>query len=271
MDLIEIFRRILTDFLLALPSVFKALLVLIVGWIIAKFVSNLLRRILRSVGIDKVADKLNEIELVNKSNIQIVPSEVLSKLLYYVLLLLFGTAAAESLGMEEVSNLIGSIIKYIPFLISGLIVLVIGMLLAEFVKNIVRATCTTLGIPSANLIATFVFWFIFLTALVSALTQAKIDTNFITSNLSILLGGGVLAFALGYGFASKDTMANFLASFYSKEKFKIGDTIGLDGSKGKIIAMDRTSMTLQSSDVDKKTIIIPLSKLTSEKVEVFES
>ncbi|MEK7257075.1 MAG: mechanosensitive ion channel domain-containing protein, partial [Bacteroidota bacterium] len=86
--------------------------------------------------------------------------------------------------------------------------------------------------------------------------------------LTVILGGVVLAFAIGYGFASKDTMANFLASFYSKNKVKIGDIVSVDGSKGRVIAMDSASLTLQG---DGKIIVIPLKKLTSEKVEIFPS
>jgi hypothetical protein len=63
-------------------------------------------------------------------------------------------------------------------------------------------------------------------------------------------------------------MANFLASFYSKNKIKIGDIINIDGSKGKVIAMDNASLTLQS---DGKITVIPLKKLTSEKVEIFQN
>ncbi|HMR42829.1 MAG TPA: mechanosensitive ion channel, partial [Saprospiraceae bacterium] len=103
---------------------------------------------------------------------------------------------------------------------------------------------------------------------VSALAQAGLDTRFIMSNLTVLLGGGVLAFALGYGFASKNIVANFLASFYSKNKVKIGDIVMIDGIKGMVIFMDNSSLTLQSEG---KKVVLPLSKLTSEKVEIFES
>jgi small-conductance mechanosensitive channel len=143
---------------------------------------------------------------------------------------------------------------------------VLGIYLAEFVKNIVYGTCQALSIPSAKVIANFVFYLIFLTLTISAMGQAAIETSLITSNLTVILGGVVLAFSIGYGFASKDTMANFLASFYSKNKVRVGDVISLDGSRGRVIAMDSTSITLQGEG---KIIVIPLKKLTSEKVEIF--
>jgi uncharacterized protein YacL len=172
------------------------------------------------------------------------------------------------LGMPVVSQMVSDLIAYLPRLLSALVLFVLGIYLAEFVKNIVQATCNALGIPSAKIIANFVFYLIFLTLTISALAQASIETSLITSNLTVILGGVILAFAIGYGFASRDTMANFLASFYSKNKVKVGDFIAIDGSKGKVVAMDSSSITLQG---DGKIIVIPLKKLTSEKVEIFTS
>jgi small-conductance mechanosensitive channel len=99
------------------------------------------------------------------------------------------------------------------------------------------------------------------------LSQAKIDTDFIKSNLNILLGAAVGAFGLGYGLASKEMMSNFLASFYSRDKIKIGDLISVDGVKGVIIDMDNTSLALQ---LESSVVIIPLSKIATSKVEIFQ-
>lgn len=101
----------------------------------------------------------------------------------------------------------------------------------------------------------------------SALGQAKINTEFIQSNLTVIIGGGVLAFSFGYGFASRDMMANFIASFYSKSKVKIGDRIRIEEVEGEVVGIDNTSITVKGND---RQIIIPLSKLTSENVEIFD-
>ena len=266
MNPLEILTDLLKRFIHFIPGIVGAILVAIIGWIVAKMVSKLIRNLLRKIQIDNLADRLNEIELIHQAKLKITPSKFLSKLAYYFIFLVFLIAATDILDMPAVSQLMSDLINYIPYLISALIVLVIGILLAEFIKNIVLTACQSLGIPSAKLIAAFVFWFIFLTATVSALSQAGIDTTFITSNLSIIIGGGVLAFALGYGFASKDMMANFLASFYTKDKFKVGDVIRIEGMKGTITKIDNASLVLKTDD---SRVIIPLSKLSSEKVEIY--
>ena len=250
-----------------LPSFLGAVIVFIIGWIISKFLASIIRKLLVNMNVDKVADKLNDIDIVNQANIKIVPSKLLAKIVYYVGILVTLIASTDVLGMPEVSQTVSDIIGYVPKLISALIMLVIGVIVADFIKGLVLSTLTGLGIPSAKLIASFVFYFIFLTILISALAQAGINTNLINSNLTMILGGGVLAFALGYGFAAKDMMANYLASFYTKEKFAVGDSISVDDVSGSIIEMDSSSLTLQA---DSKKVIIPLSKLSAEKVVIHE-
>ena len=104
-------------------------------------------------------------------------------------------------------------------------------------------------------------------SIVSALSQAHIDTDFIKSNLTVLLGAFAGAFALGYGLASKDLMSSILASFYHKDRFDLGDVITIEGVTGEIVEIDNASITLQT---DGKRVVFPSSKLHSEKVEIHD-
>ena len=266
-DIIKILTDLVAQFAAAVPSFVGAILVFVIGWIIAKLLARLLKRLLKTIGVDKLAEKLNEIDIVSKSNFKIVPSELLSKILYYIVILIFAIAATDLLGMPAVSQLMTDIINYFPNLLTAGIVLVIGLLFSDFIKNIVLTACKSLGIPSANLIANFVFYFLFLAVVMSALGQAKINTEFLRTNLTVIIAGGVLAFAFGYGFASRDMMANFIASFYSKRKVQLGDHIKIGEVEGEVIAMDNTSITVQG---DGSHVIIPLSKLTSENITIRE-
>ena len=268
MPILEIVEEVLMKFAAALPNVVGAIAILIIGWLLAKIVSKALEKIFETIKVDRLGEKINETEFATKANFKVKVSTFLSKLVHYLLMLIFIMMATDVLGMAVVSEMVSDLIAYLPRLLSAIVLFVLGIYLAEFVKNIVYAACVALAIPSSRVISTFVFYLIFLTLTISAMAQASIDTALITSNLTVILGGVILAFSIGYGFASRDTMANFIASFYSKNKVKIGDLISIDGSSGKVVAMDSTSLTLQA---DGKIIVIPLKKLTSEKVEIFSN
>ncbi len=265
---LKIVEELLLNFAAIIDNIVGALAVLLIGWLVASLVAKVTKRLLKGIGIDRLAARLNEIEVIHKSNLKIVPSVLLSKILYYLLFFVFIIAATDVLGMEAVTLLMGNLLNYIPKLLSALVVFVVGVLVADFLKKIVLTTCQSLGIPAASTIANVVFYFLFLNVIMITLSQAGIDTDFIQDNISIILAGVVLAFAIGYGFASRQIVANFLSSFYNKEKLKVGDVIGIEGVKGTVIEIGNNSFTLQSED---RKIIVPLAKLSSENMEVFSS
>jgi small-conductance mechanosensitive channel len=61
----------------------------------------------------------------------------------------------------------------------------------------------------------------------------------------VLAGGVILAFSIGYGFASKEILLNIISSFYSKNKYKTGQVIEIDGVKGEVIDVDNTTISLK--------------------------
>jgi hypothetical protein len=258
-------RDLLRSFISGLPNFFMALVLIIIGIIVSKLVAKVVKTALEKIKIDKLGEKLNEIELVEKSNMKIKISALSSKIIYYILLLLFSVAATDVLGMPALSNMVSDLITFIPNLVVALIWLVLGLLIAEALKNIVQTALTSLGIPSARLISTALFYFLLINVVISALSQAKIDTGFLSQNISLVIGGVVLAFAIGYGLASKDIVSNFLGSVYSKGRFTIGDTITVDGKKGEIVEMDRSSVVIKT---EASRIVVPLSKLTKESLEI---
>lgn len=256
------------NFLGVIDNLVGAVLLLIIGLIIARIVARVLRKILEKIGIDKLADRLNEIDLFYKNNIKITPSKLIPKTLYYILIFIFTIAATDVLGMEVISNLMSELLNYIPNAIAAFIVLVIGLVVADLLKNVIKTTCESLGIPAAGVISTAVFYFVFINIIMMALKQGNIETDFIEQNISIILAGIIGAFAIGYGLASRGLVANFLSSFYNKHKVAIGDVITIDGVKGEVIAIDNLSVTLRMGST--KTIV-PLSKLTTESLSIHDN
>ncbi len=268
MQIVDILMQVVARFAAAIPNVVGAIIVALVGWIISRLVGKTLWKILEKTGANNLANSLNESDFVKRAKIRIVPSKLIADLVYYVLLLVFLMAATDVLGMPVVSQMVADLIAYIPNFVAAVLLFILGIVLSEGVKKLTLAACHSLGIPSAAIIANFAFYLVFLTLTISALAQARIETELITANLTVILGGIVVAFAIGYGLASRDTMANFLASFYSRSKVHVGDVITVDGARGKVIGMDSTSLTLESDDG--RLIVVPLRKLTTEKVEIHE-
>ena len=261
-------QKALSDMLSSLwmtvPNVVTSILIIIIGYIVSKIIAKVIKKALQKVGIDKVGEKLNEIDIVQKSKMEIKISTVLSKIVYYFLMLFFAVAATSVLGIPEISQLVADIFNFVPRLIVALIVLVLGTLIADALRKMVHTGLKSLGVASAGILASVVFYFLFINIVISALSQAEINTEFLSQNISIVIGGIVAAFALGYGLASKDVMANMIASFYSGKQFQIGDKITIDDVTGVVSNIDKSTLTVKT---DTGKVIFPLNKAVNQKVE----
>ncbi len=259
-------QELLNVFVSGVPKFLTAIVIVIIGLLIAKLIAKLIQKAMEAINIDKIGEKLEEIEIVEKSNIKIKVSKVISKVVYYFLILFFMVAATDVLGMPAVSELVMNIFNLIPKLIVALIVLVLGTLMADALKSVSLTALQSLGIPSARMISSLVFYFLMINIVISALTAAQIDTAFLSQNISLVIGGIILAFAIGYGLASQASMSNFLASYYSKGKFDVGDTVTIDNVTGKIVEMDKSSLILIKEGGNK--IVFPLNHVSNMKIEI---
>jgi small-conductance mechanosensitive channel len=248
------------------PKFISALIILAIGVMLARLIRRVLSKALNAIGVDRLASRLNDIDLVRNTGQEIHLSALISQVVYFIIVLMFLMMTIDVLQIKVLSDLMKDLFDYLPSVLTAGVVLLVGLFFADILKGITLAACQSLGIPSAKVIAGVVFYFVFISVGVSALSQAKIQTEFISNNLTAVIGAGALAFAIGYGLAAKDLAANYLGSYYNKSKVRVGDEVIVGEDRGKVVLIDNTSMILQTHD---RAIIIPLSKLTVDKIEVF--
>ncbi|MCS7035107.1 MAG: mechanosensitive ion channel [Saprospiraceae bacterium] len=261
-----VLTELIARFSEAAPKLLFALLILLIGRVIAGLLRRLVQRVLALAGIDRLAERLNDIDLVQRSGMRITLSAVAGQMIFYLLMLAFVIFATDVLGIPAITDMVRDLIDYLPALFSAFVLFLLGLFLADMIRGVVQAACQSMGIPSARLIGTAVFYFLFITVAVSALAQAKINTGFIASNLTVIVGALAFAFAVGYGLAARDLVANYIASHYNRDKVQVGQEVRLAGVRGKVVHMDATSLILQTPD---RAIIVPMSKMMTEKVEIF--
>lgn len=264
--LINTFNTLINQFIDFVPRLMGCFVILVVGYLVAKSVAVVVKKVLGRVGFDRIGEKLNEISIVKQLKTEIKLSEIIAKVLYYFILLVFLTAATETLGVDAITSMVLSIVNFIPQLIAAAIMLQVGIMLADVIKNTVTSLCKSFNIPSAKLIGNIVFIFFLIITFISALGQIGIETALLESSFNLILGGIVAAFALGYGIASRDVLANMISALYSRNKYKEGQIVKLDDVKGIITRIDTVSVTIQNAE---SSIVLPLQLFQSKKVEIF--
>jgi len=135
------------------PNIIGALVVFIIGWLITKLIVKIIKKVLKLAKVNKLDDKLNDIEIVegkklNFDTIKVVTSFV--KWLMYIVLLI---TASDIMGLEVISNQISALLAYIPQLFAALIIFMIGLLFANFVKKGLKSLFESMDLSGGKMIS----------------------------------------------------------------------------------------------------------------------
>lgn len=264
----ESLRAFGQTFMAAMPGIIGAILILLLGWLFAKLVSGGIGRLLKVVKFDKLAERIKAGPLLEKANIRLAPSALIGKFVYWILILLVITTAADTLGWSAVSEEISKLLSYLPSLLSAIVFFIVGVYIATFARDVIQGATKTLGISTGRTISSFVFYLLFLLVSLTALGQAGIDTTLISSNLLLIIGAIMAAAAISYGIASKDVLSNILAGFFSRRTFMKGEIIEIDGQRGEIIEVSNIAVTLKLNE--EESLVVPAHQLITNKVKIIK-
>ena len=251
-----------------IPTLITAILILFLGWLFAKVVSGIVKRVLKTMKFNTLADKLNLTEYLEKANVQLDPSSLVGKMVYWILILFVWLTTSDALGWTRVSEQLNRLLEFLPDLFVALIFFIVGTYIAGFIRDLIRGATASIGISAGKMISNLVFYFLFMVVSITALEQAGMDTTLITSNLLLIIGTIFIAAAISYGFASRDLLSNILAGFFSRRTFEVGQTIEVNGVRGKIIEMNNIAVTILSSESGQVKIVIPSHELIVSKVKI---
>lgn len=185
-------RNIINDFLGYVPKIFVAVLLIGVGFFIARLISNLLKSILAGLNVDGLLAKVGVSKSFNLS-------EIISKVVLVVLMIIFSVEALNVLNLEVLTNIGGSIIAYLPLVLGALLILVGAYLLGNYAeKKIVEKN------PKNAFLAMTVKTVILAVAVFMSLSQLGLAKNIVEHAFIIVLGAIAVAFALAFGIGGKD-------------------------------------------------------------------
>jgi hypothetical protein len=210
----------LTKIMAYLPVLLGALVILIVGWIVAKAIRRLVDWLLKVVRFDVMADKAGISEVIRKGDLKISAREVVSRLVYWLIMIMVLVMTVDALGLPKTSDVLTSLFAYVPRVIAALLVLVVAMFLASFVSGIVRTASGNAKLPKPELIAGISRWAIIIFAATIAMVELGIAPLLVTTTFNIILGGVCLALALAFGLGGKDAAARYLEELKQKRSEK---------------------------------------------------
>ena len=231
-----------------LPNLLGALLLLLIGWFTAKTFRGVTAKMVRICGIQALGEKVQFNELLKKAGISRTLDEILGGLVYYLVLLVFLVSASDVLGVKVVLETLNAFIAYLPHILGAFLILVISLYVAKIVKDGARSASSSFSIPYVRAVSSLLEIIIIGFGIVMALTEIGVDMTIFTTNVTLIIGGVVLAMALSVGLGSRTIMSNTLARYYVCQIYHIGDEVYLAGHKGTIVEMTPVSVVLKTDN-----------------------
>lgn len=204
----------LMRFVSFLPALVGALIILIVGWFISGLLANLIERALKAVGLEKAVEHSGIGEFVQRSGTKMTISGVIATLVKYFIFLIFVQAAANVIGIPQLTEIINRIILFIPNVIVAMAIIVVGSLIAQFLSGLVRSSVSELGVGNPNLLAKLTQYAIIGFAVIAAIDQLGIAETVINTLLIGLIGSVALAVGLAFGLGGREVAAEITQKWY---------------------------------------------------------
>ncbi|NMB56820.1 hypothetical protein GYA19_02675 [Candidatus Beckwithbacteria bacterium] len=205
-----------------LPRLLGAILVFLVGILLANWLKKLIVKILESINLSKIAKETKLQEFLQNAEIKTKLEEIIAAIFKWLVVLIFSVAAINLLGLDTISSILNGFLNYLPKVIASIFILALGVFLAGIVESLVKGAVAQIDLKTARLLGKIASYLVVVFATMAALTELGIAETLI----NILFIGMVAMLALGFGLAiglgAKDTVGKIIEDSYKKFKKENG-------------------------------------------------
>ena len=201
-----------------LPRLLVALVVVLVGWFVAKAAKFAIVRGLRAVNFQVVTQRAGLDGFLRAGGIKLDTTELLGLMVYWLVILGALVIGFNSLGLIYVTDLLGRVILFVPKVMVALLVLAFGAYFARFIANAVTAYCRNVHMQDADLLGRLAQYAILTFVVLIALDQVNIGGDIVRQSFLIILAGVVFALALAFGLGGKEWAAELLERWWPRKK-----------------------------------------------------
>ena len=213
-----------------IPRLLGFLVILFIGYIVAKAVKKAIEAVLSRIGLDKKTHEGPIGDYVDRVNPNFKPSALIGQIAFYFIFLLFIGVAVAQLGIPGVTAFVATITAYLPNVIAAVIIFVVAGAISAAVGGLVARTMG--DTPTGKIVGTVAPLLVMGIATFMILQQLKIAPEIVQITYTALLGGTALALALAFGLGGRDVAAKMLDDAYSKGQEQKGQ-VKQDFQKGK--------------------------------------
>lgn len=191
-----------------LPSILAAIIVFVIGWIIGVILYRVVVEVVRVLRLDDAVKAAGLNDAARGAGFSLDVGRFLGTLVMWFVILVFLVASLEILGLTRVTIFLQTVVLlYMPQVIVAALIIILGAIVAEVVKGLVSGSARAAGAHGANLAGTVAKWAIWITAILAALNQLGVATEFVQTIFTGVVVAASLAFGLAFGLGGKEAAA----------------------------------------------------------------
>ena len=187
-----------------LPELIGAIIVLIVGLVIASGMEKIIERIISALKIDAALEKTGIRKTVERAGYSLNSGKFLGKVVYWLIVIAFLIAVADILHLEAVSAFLTQVVNYLPNFVVAIVIVFITVLIADFLRGLIRASVSAANLKRAEFLGNFCWWSVFIFGLLSALVQLGVAVNIIYSVVTGIIAMFAIAGGIAFGLGGKE-------------------------------------------------------------------
>jgi hypothetical protein len=253
------FNDVLGNVIDFVPRLLAALLILVIGWLLARLIRSLVIRLIGQ--LDVVWQRMVSSKGLVTLQPRHPPTRFIGEILFWLSMLISVVLATEILGLGMFVSWLSEIVRYLPLLVSGLLIVLAGFVVSSLVRDLVTSAMASSGMSQGDAVGRLIQVIILFTAIVIGTDQAGINVSFLSMISAIILAATLGSVALAFGLGARSYVANLIAAHYLRKDLRSGDRIRFGDIQGAIIEVNNSRMIL---DTDLGRVSIPASLLEQQ-------
>lgn len=237
-----------------LPRVALAIIILILGWFMARLFRFLIMRAIKR--LDIIWQKFISRRGLGQLQPRHPPARIIGELVFWLFILVFATLAAEILGLDIVGIWLKELVSFLPVVAASILIVLVGFVMSSLARDLVVSAATTAGISRGDLLARVVQAIILFTAIIIGVGQVGIDVAFLTTIIAIVLAAILGGLALAFGFGARTHVSNIIAANQLRNIYQVGDKVKVGEIEGRILDITVSRLIIEteagSADVPAK-------------------
>jgi Conserved TM helix len=197
-----------------LPALVGAAVILLTGYFLARQVQRWADDTLKRLNFDRVASAGGLDEAMGRTGSRLDPVRALAKLAFWLVMLVVILLASTALGLESINEMFGTMLAFIPTLIAGIVIVILGIIVGEFVRALIVASAGSVsGVPTVAKLAKGA---VIVIALFMALQQVGVAAEIVTAAFTLILGAAALAVGLAFGLGNRELAGEITRRWYEQ-------------------------------------------------------